>query len=192
MKRFFFVILLFLVACEPAEPESMAPAPEPAPEVQAPAVSEPEEVEEPSNEEAEGEDSVDEVEPPVEEPEIEEPDSETSTEESSEESDESDSEETDESDESTGEESESSDTSTEESSDSSVFTAQTLAYYDGQEGRPAYVAVNGVVYDVTSSSRWRDGAHNGFQAGRDLTRQFNNQHGDSRLDRFPIVGTYQD
>ena len=80
----------------------------------------------------------------------------------------------------------------EEESTDAVFTTETLAYYDGQEGRPAYVAVNGVVYDVTSSSRWRDGAHNGFQAGRDLTRQFNNQHGDSRLGRFPIVGTYTD
>lgn len=187
MKRLFILLIVFLVACEPAEPQSMTPAPEPAPEVEAPAVSEPEEVEEPASEEPAGEESVEEV-----EPEVEEPDTETSTEESSEESDESTSEETEDSDESSNEESESTDTSTEESSDSTVFTAQTLAYYDGQEGRPAYVAVNGVVYDVTSSPRWRDGAHNGFQAGRDLTRQFNNQHGDSRLSRFPIVGTYQD
>lgn len=184
MKRFFFLLVLFLVACEPAEPATMAPVPEPAPEVEAPAVSEPEQVEEPASEEPTEEESVDDVAPPVEEPtpEVTEPDS--STEDSSQE--------TQESDESTSDETDTTETTTEETEESSVFTAQSLAYYDGQEGRPAYVAVNGVVYDVTSSPRWRDGAHNGFQAGRDLTRQFNNQHGDSRLDRFPIVGTYQD
>jgi predicted heme/steroid binding protein len=174
MKRFFFLFILFLVACEPAEPTTMAPVPEPAQEVVVPETAQPDMMEEPEIEEP----SVD-VEPPAEKP-----DSEPSTEESVEVDDESTTEEP-ETTESTSEE-------TEESEENVVFTAQTLAYYDGQEGRPAYVAVDGVVYDVTSSSRWRNGAHNGFQAGRDLTRQFNNQHGDSRLSRFPIVGTYTD
>ena len=71
-----------------------------------------------------------------------------------------------------------------------VFNAETLSYYDGREGRPAYVAVAGIVYDLTESSYWRNGSHNGYQAGRDLTNAF--PHGDSRLTRFPIVGTYTD
>lgn len=185
MKHFFLLLILFLVACEPA---TTAPALEPAPEVEEPMVSEPmpeqetDEVEEPVTEEPE----VEEPEPSIEEPEVTEPEvtepeeteSETSTEETTQTDDES--------------TSEDSDTTEDESEESTVFTAATLAYYDGQEGRPAYVAVNGVVYDVTSSPRWRNGAHNGFQAGRDLTSQFNAQHGDTRLSRFPVVGTYQD
>jgi predicted heme/steroid binding protein len=195
MKRFFFVFVLFLAACEPAEPATMAPVPEPAPEVVVPETAQPDVMEEPEFEEPELEEPSVDVEPPVDEP-----DSEPSTEESVEVDDESTTEESaetdDEVDESTSDEPETTDesteTSTDESSESTVFTAQTLAYYDGQEDRPAYVAVDGVVYDVTSSPRWRDGAHNGFQAGRDLTRQFNNQHGDTRLSRFPVVGTYTD
>ena len=72
-----------------------------------------------------------------------------------------------------------------------VFNRQTLAAFDGRDGRPAYVAVNGVVYDVTGSSRWRNGNHNGVQAGADLTQMFMNQHGDNRLSGFPVVGTYE-
>ena len=32
-----------------------------------------------------------------------------------------------------------------------TFTLAQLAQYDGQNGQPAYVAVDGVVYDVTNS-----------------------------------------
>lgn len=79
----------------------------------------------------------------------------------------------------------------EEESTDAVFTTETLAYYDGKEGRPAYVAVDGIVYDLTNSDYWRNGSHyGGVTAGKDLTSQFANQHGDNRLARFPIVGTF--
>ena len=79
----------------------------------------------------------------------------------------------------------------EEESTDDVFTTETLAYYDGKEGRPAYVAVDGIVYDLTNSDYWRNGSHyGGVTAGKDLTSQFANQHGDNRLARFPIVGTF--
>jgi predicted heme/steroid binding protein len=70
-----------------------------------------------------------------------------------------------------------------------VFTAAILAAYDGQNGQPAYAAVDGIVYDV--SSVFRNGDHHGYQAGIDLTAYFYAQHPAALLSRYPIVGTYQ-
>ena len=33
-----------------------------------------------------------------------------------------------------------------------IFTEKELGKYDGQNGNPAYVAIDGVVYDVTNVS----------------------------------------
>lgn len=70
------------------------------------------------------------------------------------------------------------------------FTLEELAQYDGKDGREAYVAVDGVVYDVTRSSLWKGGEHNGFTAGRDLTEEIKNvsPHGVSKLNNIPVVG----
>jgi predicted heme/steroid binding protein len=40
-----------------------------------------------------------------------------------------------------------------------VFTMSQLLRYDGRDGRSAYVAVNGIVYDVTTSFLWQRGKH---------------------------------
>lgn len=37
--------------------------------------------------------------------------------------------------------------------------------YDGQNGNPAYVAINNRVYDVTHIPAWQDGTHHGNKAG---------------------------
>ncbi|MDQ7826609.1 MAG: cytochrome b5 domain-containing protein [Candidatus Eremiobacteraeota bacterium] len=54
-----------------------------------------------------------------------------------------------------------------------TFTLAELEKYDGKEGRKAYVAVDGVVYDVTGSKYWPKGSHRmcskGAAAGKDLT-----------------------
>ena len=70
------------------------------------------------------------------------------------------------------------------------LTLDELAYYDGTDGKPAYVAVDGVVYDMSDSSRWRGGNHNGYQAGQDLTNVIDNisPHGRRTLSRVPQVG----
>jgi len=70
-----------------------------------------------------------------------------------------------------------------------VFTATTLAAYDGLNGRPAYVAVDGIVYNL--SSVFRNGRHEGHQAGQDLSAAFHSQHSASVIRRYPVVGTYQ-
>ncbi len=52
----------------------------------------------------------------------------------------------------------------------SELTPEELAHYDGQEGRPAYIAYQGVVYDLTDSRLWKKGLHMGkHRAGTDLT-----------------------
>jgi predicted heme/steroid binding protein len=70
------------------------------------------------------------------------------------------------------------------------FTPEELAYYDGKEGRPAYVAVNGIVYDVSSLARWAGGNHFGLSAGRDLSNAFMGCHQGimDRLNQVPKVG----
>ncbi len=75
-----------------------------------------------------------------------------------------------------------------------VFDAAELAKYDGQNGNPAYVAVNGTVYDVSNVSAWRGGVHAGgtIHAGQDQTEALKRSpHGAKNLEGLPIVGTYQ-
>jgi predicted heme/steroid binding protein len=71
------------------------------------------------------------------------------------------------------------------------FTLEELAKYDGKNGNPAYVAVNGKVYDVTDSAFWMDGDHLGsHQAGKELTEEIDiAPHGPENLDRVKLVGT---
>jgi len=73
-----------------------------------------------------------------------------------------------------------------------LFNRETLSEYDGRDGRRAYIAIDGMVYDVTTSSRWPNGNHNGYQAGQDLSAQIPQDHrADMRFERFPVVGTYE-
>ena len=78
----------------------------------------------------------------------------------------------------------------EEPTGEKMFTLEELANYDGQGGRPAYVAVDGVVYDLTNSAAWRNGKHNGFTAGKDLTDEIKeiSPHGVKNLEGIPVVG----
>jgi predicted heme/steroid binding protein len=70
------------------------------------------------------------------------------------------------------------------------LTLAELSFFDGKEGRKAYIAVDGFIYDVSNSSRWVNGEHNGFQAGRDLTAQIKSisPHGLSVLSGIPKIG----
>lgn len=70
------------------------------------------------------------------------------------------------------------------------LTLEELSQYDGIDGNPAYVAVDGVIYDVTDSAAWKEGGHNGFEAGKDLTEEIKNvsPHGVSMLERVPAIG----
>ncbi len=71
-----------------------------------------------------------------------------------------------------------------------TFTTSELAEYDGAEGISAYVAYEGVVYDVSESFLWKNGNHQGLhRAGRDLTGEIDRApHGPEFLERFSIIG----
>jgi predicted heme/steroid binding protein len=65
-----------------------------------------------------------------------------------------------------------------------------LARYDGEDGKPAYIAYRGLVYDVTDSFLWRAGRHQVLhEAGKDLTEELEDApHGPDLLDRVPLIG----
>ncbi|MCY1713776.1 cytochrome b5 domain-containing protein [Caproiciproducens galactitolivorans] len=74
-------------------------------------------------------------------------------------------------------------------SNSRQFTKEELSAFNGKNGNPAYVAVNGTVYDVTNNAAWGAATHFGLSAGNDLTAQFNSCHaGQPILEKLPIVG----
>lgn len=68
-----------------------------------------------------------------------------------------------------------------------------LAQFDGQNGKPIYIAFRGRVYDVSASKRWHEGLHmKRHQAGRDLTASFPAApHGEDVFSRYPQVGLYR-
>jgi len=70
------------------------------------------------------------------------------------------------------------------------FTIAELSQHDGKEGRPAYIALKGKVYDATNSSRWKNGKHGAAHfAGADLTEAFAKApHSEEVLARLPILG----
>jgi len=72
------------------------------------------------------------------------------------------------------------------------FSEKELREYDGQEGKPAYIAYKGRVYDVTLSKFWKNGSH--FKkhfAGSDLTAEMTNApHSDEVFANFPCIGEF--
>ncbi len=70
------------------------------------------------------------------------------------------------------------------------FTLNELKQYDGREGRPAYIAYNGNVYDVSESFLWMEGDHQGQHvAGKDLTDDMKMApHGEEMFERVKLVG----
>jgi predicted heme/steroid binding protein len=56
------------------------------------------------------------------------------------------------------------------------FTLEELAEYNGINGKPPYVAINGIVYDMSHIRPWASGTHFGLSAGNNLTEQFMGCH----------------
>ena len=65
-----------------------------------------------------------------------------------------------------------------------------LEGFDGKDGRPAYVAYAGKIYDVSHSPLWKNGQHLKIHlAGTDLTRAMKNApHGDEVFKTFAQTG----
>lgn len=70
------------------------------------------------------------------------------------------------------------------------MTREELALYDGRNGRRAFVAVNGRIYDVSASKFWKGGDHLGaHQAGQELGEALGAApHIRAVVERFPMVG----
>jgi len=70
------------------------------------------------------------------------------------------------------------------------LTAEELHSFDGREGRPAFVAYKGKIYDVTKSKLWKDGSHaRKHHAGLDLTDALKTApHAEDRILSMPEVG----
>lgn len=81
----------------------------------------------------------------------------------------------------------------EESSDM-VYDATSLAEFNGLDGNRAYIAIEGIVYDVTDNLMWSAGLHQGrYQAGQDLTEEMKKApHGLTKLKTVEVVGTYKE
>ncbi|NPV60912.1 MAG: hypothetical protein HPY75_14775 [Actinobacteria bacterium] len=79
-----------------------------------------------------------------------------------------------------------------------TFTAAELAKFDGKGGEPAYVAVDGVVYDVTGSPNWPEGVHTpcnlDAMAGRDLSDILDQAPASMRgfIQSKPVVGKLEE
>jgi predicted heme/steroid binding protein len=71
------------------------------------------------------------------------------------------------------------------------MTSDELLYFDGKEGRPAYIAYNRGIYDVSDSGIWMNGVHFfKHAAGIDLTAYLKQApHDEDRVLRMPKVGT---
>jgi predicted heme/steroid binding protein len=69
-------------------------------------------------------------------------------------------------------------------------TREELHENNGKDGKPAYIAYKGKVYDVSESSFWMEGDHMGMhEAGKDLTEELEMApHREENFQRVKFVG----
>ncbi len=71
-----------------------------------------------------------------------------------------------------------------------VMNKEELRKYTGDNGTKKYVAVNGIIYDLTNAPELDYAPHCQIVGGTDVTKMFNNCHGDDCgiLEKLPKVG----
>jgi predicted heme/steroid binding protein len=67
-----------------------------------------------------------------------------------------------------------------------IFSIDELAKFDGKNGNSPYVAVDGLIYDMTGV--FQAGKHYSHFAGKELTNAFYKVHVKSEITKYPIVG----
>ena len=75
-----------------------------------------------------------------------------------------------------------------------TFTLEEISKYNGKDGKPAYVVINGTVYDVTDNPYWKEGQHFGVKAGTVLTDSFYSSHlkNPEILKKLRVVGVIKE
>lgn len=66
--------------------------------------------------------------------------------------------------------------------------------YTGKNNQPAYIAIDGIVYDITYEAAWAGGSHFGIQAGEDVSDALNSCHSQNKeeiINRLIPVGTLE-
>lgn len=57
-----------------------------------------------------------------------------------------------------------------------IFNTSELAEFNGRDGKPPYIAIDGIVYDLSKISKWKNGKHHGMLAGQVLTEEYYRCH----------------
>jgi len=74
-------------------------------------------------------------------------------------------------------------------SDLPIYTKSQLALRNGQDKPQIWVALKGVIYDVTESRLWRNGKLYEHWAGQDLTEELADApHTETVFEKFVAVG----
>lgn len=60
--------------------------------------------------------------------------------------------------------------------DEIMLTEQELSEFNGRNGKPPYVAIDGIVYDLSKINKWKNGKHHGMLAGQVLTEEYYRCH----------------
>ncbi|AMR31775.1 cytochrome b5 [Mucilaginibacter sp. PAMC 26640] len=73
-----------------------------------------------------------------------------------------------------------------------IYTKSQLALRNGEDKPQIWVALNGIIYDVTESRLWRNGKHYEHWAGQDLTEELADApHTEKVFERFVAIGRLQ-
>jgi len=69
------------------------------------------------------------------------------------------------------------------------YSRSYLALRNGQDKPEIWVALNGIIYDVSESRLWKNGKHYEHWAGQDLTDELKDApHTETVFSKFRVVG----
>ena len=77
---------------------------------------------------------------------------------------------------------------------SKSFSSAELQQFDGQNEHPFYVVFKGKVYDLSGSKLWLQGKHMGIHTRNENLGETikGAPHGEDLLERFPVIGEFDD
>ncbi|MBA1434621.1 cytochrome b5 domain-containing protein [Bombilactobacillus bombi] len=74
-----------------------------------------------------------------------------------------------------------------------TFTKAQLSQYNGQDKPEKYVAIDGIVYDLTNVKAWAGDNHHSHVAGNDFSNEIlQAPHKKTVLEKLPVVGKLVD